>query len=202
MLPHVDIYRRGEIDYLLLNSKDHVSEAIRKHGKWCATEITLCKNLIAGTSGKIVIDAGANLGGFTVPVAKILQSVGGSVVCFEPQRVVFQQLCANTFFNRLDNVYPHNVALGDESTTIEIPELDFAKSMNVGGFSVSSEIRQHVDRECEGTRYQNTTNGDNKTYTVKQQRLDDLEYFENVAFIKVDIEGLELEFFRGAERPL
>ena len=78
----------------------------------------------------IVIDVGANIGGFAIPVAKSLMDCAGKVYCFEPQRIIFQQLCANTFLNRLDNIFTHNVALGENNGTLNIPELDCSKSQN------------------------------------------------------------------------
>jgi hypothetical protein len=40
------------------------------------------------------------------------------------------------------------------------------------------------------------------SYAVKVLRLDTLELFENIEFIKVDIEGMELEFFKGAMQTI
>lgn len=202
MLPHVDIYRRGELDYLLMNSSDHISDSIRKHGQWSSSEVTICKVLLRGRENQLVIDAGANIGGFALPVAKFLETLNGSIVCFEPQRIVFQQLCANIFFNRIDNAYTHNVAVGDELKSIDIPELDFKKSKNIGGFSINKKIRDNIAKETKGSKYENFSDSYGKNYNVSQIPLDNFGFFDNVGFIKVDIEGFELEFFKGATKTI
>lgn len=202
MLPHVDIYRRDDLDYLLMNSPDYISEIIRTTGSWSENETKICRAFLNKTQNKKVIDAGANLGSFALPVAKSLMDTSGSVVCFEPQRIVFQQLCANIFINRLDNVFTHNTALGDTEKSIEIPELDLKKSKNIGGFSTDPDIRKKMDEHAAGSRVENFESESGNTCTVQQVTLDSYGFFEDVAFIKVDIEGLELEFFRGARKTI
>ena len=69
-------------------------------------------NLIS-LDGMEIIDFGANNGHFTVEFAQYVGD-NGKVHSFEPQRIIFQQLCGNVFLNGLDNVYTYNVALGDK----------------------------------------------------------------------------------------
>ena len=58
--------------------------------------------------GTDVIDIGANNGNFTIEFAELVGD-NGKVYAFEPQRIIFQQLCGNVFLNGLDNVYTYNV---------------------------------------------------------------------------------------------
>jgi FkbM family methyltransferase len=203
MLPRVDVVRTDQFDYLLAYSHDHISNTIRRDGEWGQVESTLCRYFTVETKGAIVIDAGSNLGGFALPVAKHLQDLGGLVHCFEPQRIVFQQLCGNIFLNRLDNVFTHNVALGDGFGQIEIPELDFKHSMNIGGLSVDPVFRRQIEVDAEnGINIKNTIDTQFGNFKVAKIPLDSLELFDNVRFIKADIEGWELEFFQGAEQTI
>lgn len=203
LLPRVDIIRAEEAEWLLLNSPDHISDFIRKNGYWGRTEADLCKKFIAGRKNCIVIDAGANIGGFAVPIAKLLAEANGTLYAFEPQRIVHQQLCANIFLNRLNNVYTYNAAVGEKAEIISIPELDFTTSENIGGFSIDVGIRENLRETCEKNDFfLNHNRPDNKSYQVEKIPLDALQIFSSVAFIKVDVEGYELEFFQGAVQTI
>src|SRR6185295_19680374 len=60
----------------------------------------------------------------------------GKVVCFEPQRVLFEVLCANCSLNNRDNVQAHNQAVGNRSGTVEVACTDYETPWNYGSFSV------------------------------------------------------------------
>jgi hypothetical protein len=47
MLPRVDLIRAKESNWLLMNSPDHISEIIRKHGVWGQTESIICKTFLS-----------------------------------------------------------------------------------------------------------------------------------------------------------
>ena len=195
MLPRVDLIRADDASWLLMQSPDWITNSIKKNGNWGPNESNLCKVFTTDVVNHIVLDVGANIGGFAVPVAKSLMDSCGKVYCFEPQRIIFQQLCANTFLNRLDNAFTYNVALGESNGTLDIPELDFGKSQNCGGFSIDPIIRKEVSAEFTNISAEISS-------AVEMRTLDSYELFENVAFIKADIEGTELEFFKGATETL
>ena len=195
MLPRVDLIRADESSWLLMQTPDWITNSIKKNGNWSSNESNLCKAFTTDMAEPVVIDVGANIGGFAIPVAQSLMSNAGKIYCFEPQRIIFQQLCANSFLNRLDNVFTYNVALGENNGTLDIPELDFGKSQNCGGFSIDPMIRKEVAAE-----FTNISSG--ASSAVEMRTLDSFELFENVAFIKADIEGTELEFFKGATETL
>ena len=197
MLPRVDLIRCEEFTYCLLNSPDHIGSFIKQNGFWGKLESTVCSILVDGLESPVIIDAGANIGGFTLPIAKKIANLNGVIHSFEPQRIVFQQLCTNIFINRLDNVYTHNVALGDECKLLELPELNFDESQNVGGFSIDEGIRLEIEED--GKKGNNFTNKlENKKNEVRQITLDSLNLFKSIAFLKIDVEGFELELFKGS----
>lgn len=198
-LPPIKTVRGKNHLWLLLNTGDHISKHIAAAGEWAPLEVALATSLLQGRTGCTVIDAGANLGGFTVPVAHLLMNQQGRVICFEPQRVVFQQLCANIFINRLDNCYPYNTALGEVAGSITIPELCLHESKNLGAFSIDAETRKNMELsvQARGQEFPNKYDTQKPEVTVQRNRLDDLK-IKDVAFVKIDVEGQELEVIRGA----
>ena len=196
MLPRVDLVRADENNWLLLNSPDHITDIIRKNGFWGLNEATIAKVFLTNQNNTNTLDVGANIGGFTLPIAKFVSSTNGKVHAFEPQRIVFQQFCANVFLNRLDNVYSYNLALANKMGEIEIPELDFWKSQNIGGFSIDINIRQNIRNEAiMGKTFSNSESSE--TFVVEQRTLDSFNFSFEISLIKVDVEGYELEFFLG-----
>lgn len=200
MLPKVDLIRTDENDWLLTSGKDHISEFIRRNGFWGQLETAFSKALLNNRSNVVVIDAGANLGGFTIPVASFINKRKGLIYSFEPQRIVFQQLCANAFLNRLDNIITHNVALSDYEGELEIPELDLHKSSNLGAFSVDPTIRASMieDARANGRNFPNVEAHGLPTRFVAVNSIDSFKIPGDLALIKIDVEGLELEVLRGA----
>ena len=77
-----------------------------------------------------VIDIGANNGQVSVEFAHLVGD-SGKVYSFEPQRLIFYQLCSNVFYNGLDNVYTNNVALGNNTGKITIEKPDYFSNENV-----------------------------------------------------------------------
>ena len=64
--------------------------------------------------GDVVIDVGANLGSYTIPLAEKVGVTGG-VFAFEPFRRMTQLLNANVALNGLSNVWVVQCALSDQS---------------------------------------------------------------------------------------
>ena len=71
-------------------------------------------------TGDTVIDGGANIGAFTIPLAKQVGSTG-HVYAFEAQRVLSQILHTNVVMNELFNVHVLNQALGANFGTVSVP---------------------------------------------------------------------------------
>ncbi|SLM62471.1 Methyltransferase FkbM [Dickeya aquatica] len=142
-----------------------------------------------GFDSPIVFDIGANLGAYTVPVATQIQDQGGVVYSFEPQKIIYYQLCGNIFLNRLDNVTALNKAVGSDDTVIEIPIPDYNKMSNAGAFSMVEDYRVRTQTNDCMTK---------ETHFVQVIKLDDLIFKEKTRFVKIDVEGFELNVLKGA----
>jgi len=100
----------------------------------------------------------------------------GLIVAIEPQRLVFQVLCANLALNSRTNVFAHACAVGAENGSILVPVLPPDQVSNFGGVSL-----------------RNAQQGE----LVPLRRLDEMG-LARCHVLKIDVEGMEVEVLRGA----
>jgi FkbM family methyltransferase len=188
MLPEIHLATDGDLNYALFKHNDIVSNAVRSGGYEAELQ-ELSNDLLVQHTDGIVIDVGANLGSYVVPLAK--RNAHLQFEAFEPQRIVYYQLCANTFLNRLSNVYTHNVGLSNEQRITSYVLPNYAEETNIGAFSIDFDTRlKDYEVKSEGV-----------TERMIIIPLDSMQY-EKVRLIKIDVEGHELQVLQGAEHTL
>lgn len=190
MLPRVNMIRTDSTDYLLFSTDDLISRYIQALGQWESANLSIAELLCEGIDKPLVIDVGANLGAFTVPLAQKLMARGGLIYPFEPQRVIFYQLCANIFLNRLDCCIANNVAISDEEGVLEFNDIDYAQAANIGGYSIVEEYRERINST--------KSNADALVHKVPIRTLDSFDFPRPVSLLKIDVEGMELQVLKGA----
>ncbi len=119
---------------MLYNINDtYIGRSLDLYGEYSEGEVELFRQLIQ--PGQVVVEAGANIGSHTIALA---QQVGpnGLVIAFEPQRILFQTLCANLALNSIPNVYCFNNAVGATPGSVLIPHFNYWKEGNFGGVSL------------------------------------------------------------------
>jgi FkbM family methyltransferase len=167
--------------FLGMKSDPFQTGSVATMGEWSPDE----SNLILGflRPGDTVLDVGANVGNLTLAFAA---AVGqrGSVLAFEPQRLVFLCLCANVALNSLGHyVNPCNLAIGETAGSIDVPNLNpLQEIINFGGVSL---LDQHTT----------------PTTPVPMITIDSMG-LESVRLIKCDIEGMEPAALRGARETI
>lgn len=149
----------------------YIGDSIGLYGEYSEFEVDIFRQLVK--SGDVVIDVGANIGAFTVPLAQIVGEKG-RVYAFEPQRVTFQVLCGNVALNNLSNVWTYNKGVGKIAGKIKINENLLGG--NNGCFNI---------QKCKGE------------YEVDIVTLDSLG-LQRCDFIKIDAEGMDMEVIEGA----
>lgn len=141
--------------------------------------------------GVIALDCGANIGVHSIEWGKLMHG-WGQVFAFEAQERIYYALAGNIAINNCFNVSARNVALSTENGFIKIPRPDYTKPASFG----SLELRQSKRNENIGQAidYENLVE-------VPSLALDSLG-LSRVDFIKLDVEGMEVDVVRGANSIL
>jgi len=130
--------------------------------------------------GGVFIDVGAHIGKYTIPIAKRVGD-GGLVVAVEPHHDNYRRLVENVELNGLKNVIALNVAAYSEERKVKLFVGDvhghhsLVKDFGRGFVLVRARPLDHVLEELEVSR---------------------------VDWVKVDVEGAELEALKGLRRTL
>jgi FkbM family methyltransferase len=145
--------------------------------------------------GMTVIDAGANVGFYSLIAAKVV-GINGKVYAFEPSKETFQRLNANIFLNNDLNIVPVNFGLGDKVDQKLILRQDIG--------------HQDAERYIFPLNVAPETKLDNIGQLGNHEEIliDTLDNFclknrlKSVDFMKIDTEGFEYYILLGAKEIL
>jgi len=164
--------------FICQDNDQYVGRSVVEYGEYSEAELALLQRFLK--LGDIVVEAGANIGAHTVPIAKAV-GPGGRVFAFEPQRLIHQMLAGNLALNAIENTVAFAVALGDRPGQVRIRTLGYGLDANYGGV-----VLRGGDEEGEAVAIG----------TVDALRLDRLD------LLKADVEGSEELVVRGAEATI
>jgi FkbM family methyltransferase len=132
--------------------------------------------------GDIVIDGGAYEGNFTILASRLVGKTG-KVICFEPEKNSYQKLIYRAKKLNLKNVLVLNFALWDKKETLT--------------FRYQAEGESHISKLSENEKTETSViNG------ISIDEAKNLLKLKQIDFIKMDIEGAEIEALRGAQQTL
>ncbi|WP_250471289.1 FkbM family methyltransferase [Caballeronia sp. GAFFF1] len=143
--------------------------------------------------GVFAIDGGANVGVHSVEWARHMHG-WGRVLSFEAQEVVYYALAGNLALNNCLNARARLAALGESTGEISIPQPDYFSAASFG----SLELRQRATPEAIG---QAISYDPEECVSVPMVSIDSL-MLDRVDFIKLDVEGMELDVLRGAKETI
>src|SRR3990172_4293664 len=135
--------------------------------------------LIKNVSNGVFVDIGANGGMHTIPSARKMK---GKVIAIEPEPKNFEILKKNIGLNKLKNVI----------------------ALNKGCFSKKGKLTFYLDDGIGGHSFVNKNIG-HKHIKINVDTLDNILKKLNIGqvdLIKVDVEGAEINVFRGAKKTL
>lgn len=168
---------KGRHGYFVCNPGDKiVGRSLARYGEYSETEVSLFARVVAPRD--IVVDAGAHLGAFAVPLARIVGPTG-RVHAFEALRPLYYSLCANAALNSLPQLECHNAVLGEGGRTMPVPDVQYDREFDFAGID--------FHRFKEG-------------YERPVEALDAVLDTKSLALIKIDVNGMEREVVQGARK--
>lgn len=148
--------------------------------------LSYIKKSLNSIDSLVILDVGANVGDYSKALAEFFQS-GAMIYSFEPSRESYDRFLKNTF--GITNVNPNNFGLSHEEGVVSLysdtsaSELASVYQRNLDHFSISMNMKEEV-----------------KLSTIdifcREQGI------ERIHFLKLDIEGHELNALKGADRMI
>ncbi len=170
-------YENG-IAFNISTKKNSMSKSLILQEHTESNETKFLKKIIK--PGHIVLDVGANMGWYSIHFSKWVGQ-SGKIFAFEPVPEIYEELTSNINLNFCQNIIVFNCALGNQNESVLFNVSDFE-----GGSGASSENLKF-----------------GKEIKVSKRKLDDVmneQNLDNIDFLKIDIEGGELNMLKGAEK--
>lgn len=145
--------------------------------------------------GVVAIDCGANVGAFTLRWAKEMTG-WGRVIAIEAQERIFYCLAGNIALNNCLNARAVCAAVGAEDGTMLAPVPDYNKHCSFGSISL-----RNLDPDGTEKIGQTIDYSDAAMTRIATIKLDSLN-LPRCDFIKIDVEGMEVDVLDGAAETI
>ena len=155
------------------------------HGNWENPEADFMLSWLKPGDG--VIDAGANIGVFTLQAARAVGPTG-KVHAFEPMKTTFGMLARSVQVNDFDD----RCALYNEGLGAAEGDGAFHMSMHLTNPGSSYITMDNGGRHAAGPVGEH----------IHIRPIDSIAYAQRIRFVKIDVEGFEPHVIRGAARTL
>jgi FkbM family methyltransferase len=163
-----------------------LDEVLMMSGLWEIYE----KRVLTVAPNDVFIDVGAHIGSYTIPIAKKAQKV----IAFEPNKYTFELLTKNISLNNLTNIEAYNVAVSKKRGVVSFTYEDQSSYSRIidSDQSTSVAVVENVK-----------AHDNNNIHLVNTIDLDGVLLKEDrVDWIKIDVEGHELDVLEGAMQTI
>jgi FkbM family methyltransferase len=171
----IDKVSGPEGEQFFFRRDDTIGESLRRYGEWARNEMDYFANFIS--LGDFVVDIGCNVGTHTMFFSEKV-GINGHVFSIDAQMAAIALTSLTASVQRRDNISVFNVAVGEKYELVKFPNPDYNLQNNFGAL-----------RKSDGGK------------VVPQIQLDGLK-LNKVDFIKMDIEGDELNALKGAQETI
>lgn len=161
---------------LYLSDEDMISQSLKKYGEWAANEINFLSQLVQ--RGSHVADVGAFIGTHSRAFST-LAGRSGKVHSFEPNEHALKALRVNAAISEHGNISIYPIALSSKCDDMEILTPDLT---NLGYSFLQSKSNSPANAK------------------LQSSTLDaEIGFVDRLDFVKLDVEGMELEVLEGAQ---
>lgn len=172
--------RWGKVSYF--GKDEYVGRSLHYYGEYNPDETEKILELSSGCTGDTwCLDIGANIG----VISQALLASGRNVVAYEPQPEVYNVLVQNIndSWDGKSRFAHFNVGVGSEAGTAQMPKVQYSSKGNFGGLSLNTKSMYG-------------------SYEVPVLSIDGQNFTNPIGFMKIDVEGYELEVLKGATETI
>jgi FkbM family methyltransferase len=188
---HVQVIRTFFGPMAVIRTDIRIAQEIKQLGHWEAGDfleiMRVFDRYYSGTLGAF-LDIGCNIGTWTLPLA---HRYPNPIFAFDCQSLACRALQQTIQLNRLHSVRVQQCAISDQVGHLPMPAIDYSYGANFGSFELVAPYKNP------DSNVQHTLQHD-KIATMTVDALD----IGPIAFIKLDVEGMELASLLGAQRTL
>jgi len=159
--------------------RDMIAIEIKNNRIYQSEILDLAKHYVEENT--VVLDVGSNFGQLTIELSKLKKNV--LIYSFEAQEFIFKLLKKNVNINNCNAKCFYNL-VGNESKTVKIKLTSLDR---FGAYGSNNII---------------ITDDDKKFNLIKAIKIDDLKIKEKISFIKIDVQGKDLEVLKGAKQTI
>jgi FkbM family methyltransferase len=168
-----EILRAEDFHFYTFKNDTCISDSLRGNKIFEKFLVAFLSKLV--DPDKNMLDVGSNIGVWSIVYSTFMKA---SIYAFEPQEEIFNCLTKNIILNQCKNVIPYNFALSDKKTNY-LMNASYEKNDNFGAFRISSD----------------------GSLTIQSEIGDSLN-LSNIGFIKMDVEGHELQALKGLSNTI
>jgi len=151
-------------------------------------EINLVKKFIK--SGSDSIDVGVYRGVYSYEMSKYSEKVHS----FEPNPIIFKYINKN-LKKFIKNIHLYNFALSNQNKTINL-------KIPIRNSNSNKEIFEEYYEMGKATIHNENNFENYENFEIQTKKIDELNFDNKISFIKIDVEGHELEVIEGAKNTI
>jgi len=170
---------------LNINLNEPMDQLIFFHNEYEKEQVIFLTNSIKDYSVNIFIDVGANSGFYSLQIGKNFPDL--KIIAYEPVKETFIKFEKNILLNKnTANINTYNLGLSDQNQSLQMKAKKKNGYVQQGGFGI---VNHNENTSSLHTEFALFKRGD-----------EEIDLKNNIIFIKIDVEGHELNVLNGMKK--